>query len=158
MILYFARRYDEAIEQCQRALELDPNMSSVYGWLAAAYEQKKFYDESVAAILKEHQVSGASPEEVKSLREAYAASGWKGFWRKSLDFREEWEKRGKLSTVRLAEIYARLGEKDQAFALLEEAHEQRLTRLKFLNTDPVWEDLRSDSRYADLVRRMGLEP
>jgi hypothetical protein len=51
-----------------------------------------------------------------------------------------------------------LGEKDQAFAWLEKAYEQRLTTMKFINTDPVWDDLRSDTRYGDLVRRMGLEP
>jgi hypothetical protein len=131
-------------------------MRTVFGWLAAAYEHKGLYDQSVAASIRWREVSGASPEELRSLRGAYAASGWKGFWRKALDLDEQ-KKQG-VDTSWLAEIYARLGEKDQAFALLEKSYEQRLTRLKFLNTDPIWDSLRTDPRYRDLVRRMGLEP
>jgi DNA-binding winged helix-turn-helix (wHTH) protein/TolB-like protein/Flp pilus assembly protein TadD len=158
MILYFARRYDEAIEQCQKALELDPDMVSVYVWLGAAYEQKGLYDQAVKAYLKPEVLSGIGPEAGLAMREAYAALGWKGLWQKALELMKGQAKHWNANTSQLAEIYARLGEKDQAFALLEKAYEQRLTKMKFLNTDPVWDGLRSDPRYADLVRRMGLEP
>jgi eukaryotic-like serine/threonine-protein kinase len=158
MILYFARRYDEAIEQCQKTLELDPNMMTVYGWLAKSYEQKGLYDQAVEAYLKIEEFSGRGPETAAAFRATYAASGWKGFWRKALELRKERSKQGDASPYTLAENYVRLGDKDQAFAWLERAYEQRLTVMKFLNTDPSWDQLRSDARYADLVRRMGLEP
>lgn len=158
MILYFTRRYDEAIEHCKKTLELDPNMESVYVWLAAASEQKGLYDQAVASYLKTGVLSGLGPEAGLSAREAYAASGWKGFWRKALELAKEQPKHWYANTSWLAEIYARLGEKDRAFALLENAFEKRLTRMKFINTDPVWDTLRPDPRYRDLVRRMGLEP
>jgi tetratricopeptide (TPR) repeat protein len=156
MILYFSRQYDEAIEQCRKTLELDQNMETAYPWLVGAYEQKKLYDQSVAAHLKKREVSGASPEELKSLRETYAASGWEGFWRKVLDLDEQ--KSQGINTSWLAEVCARIGENERAFAFLEKAYEKRLTRMKFLNTDPIWDSLRPDPRYIGLVRRMGLEP
>ena len=158
MILYLTRRFDEAIEHCKKTLELDPNMESVYAWLAAASEQKGLHDQAVAAYLKTGAFAGLGPEAGLAAREAYATLGWRGFWRKALELAKEQPKHWYANTSWLAEIYARLGEKDRAFGLLENAFEQRLTRLKFLNTDPIWDSLRPDPRYRDLVGRMGLEP
>ena len=147
MNLYFARRYDEAIEQSLKTLELDPNMITAYRWLAKSYEQKKLYDQAVEAYLKTAEFG---PEVETAFREAYATSGWKGFWRKSLDLKKARAKQREISLDALAETYVRLGEKDQAIAVLEKAN-------KPLNADPFWDDLRSDPRYLDLVRRLGLE-
>jgi DNA-binding winged helix-turn-helix (wHTH) protein/TolB-like protein len=159
MILYFGRRYDHSIEQCNKTLELDPNYPTAYTWLARSYDQKRLYDQAIEAYLKQIQFAKLGAEGAAALREAYAASGWRGFWRKTLDLNKDQAKQTNHSlAVFFAEIYARLGEKDQAFAWLEKAYEQRLTVMKFINTDPVWDDLRSDPRYGDLVRRMGLEP
>ena len=156
--LYFARRYDEAIEQCQKTLELDPNMPTAYRWLAKSYEQKGLYDQAVEAYLKTVEFSNLGPEGGAALKDAYAASGWKGFWRKSLELKKERAKQRRVSLYALAENYARLGEKDQAFAWLEKLYEQRSPTLSQLNGDPLWDGFRSDPRYADLVRRVGLEP
>jgi tetratricopeptide (TPR) repeat protein len=145
--LYYARRYDEAIAQSLKTLELDPNMMTAYRWLAKSYEQKKLYDQAVEAWLKTAEFG---PEVAAAFREAYATSGWKGFWRKSLDLKMERAKQGRISLEALAETYARLGEKDQAFASLEKANRP-------LNADPFWDDVRSNPRYTDLVRRLGFE-
>jgi eukaryotic-like serine/threonine-protein kinase len=155
VVLYFARRYDEAIDQCQKTLELDPNiMPTVYNWLSRAYEQKGLYDKAVEAYLKFWRLS---PEAEAVHREAYAKSGWKGFWSKRLDFNMERAKRG-FNLTALAENYARLGEKDQALFWLEKAFEQREVMITMQNRNPFWDGFRSDPRFADLVRRMGLEP
>jgi TolB-like protein/Flp pilus assembly protein TadD len=157
--LYFARRYDEAIEQCQKTLELDPNMPSVYRWLGKAYEQKGLYQQAVEAFLKTAEFSALGPEAIDELKHAYAASGKKGFWRKALHLRQERIKQGERPRPNIfAEIYTRLGEKDKAFAWLEKGYELRVSWLTLLNSDPLFDDLRSDPRYADIVRRMGLEP
>src|SRR4030095_11910975 len=84
--LYFARRYDEAIEQCEKTLKLDPNMATVYNWLSRAYEQKKLYDQAVEAYLKfwnpalpQWSVSDNEkygPEGEPALRDAYRTPGW----------------------------------------------------------------------------------
>jgi len=153
--LYYARRYDEAIEQYKRTLELDPNMPTAYRGLAKSYEQKGMYDQAVEAYLKTVEFSNLGAEGAVALRDAYAASGWQGFWRKSLELKKELTK---VSPYALAENYARLGEKDQAFAWLEKLYEQHSPALTQLSGDPLWDGLVSDPRYADLVRRMGLEP
>ncbi|HSE36987.1 MAG TPA: hypothetical protein VLG74_06760, partial [Blastocatellia bacterium] len=174
--LYFARRYDEAIEQSHKTLGLDQNMTTTYRWLAMSYEQKGLYREAVEAYLKTAgfvqligppessvTVGGAVRLRYKrymeaeaAVREAYAASGWKGFWRKWGDWTNAKEK--ERNPYAMAEVYARLGEKDQAFAWLERAYERRSPWLTFLNGDPTWDGLRSEPRYIDIIRRMGLEP
>ena len=155
LALYFARRYDEAIEQSLKTLELEPGMPTAYRWLARSFEQKGLYDQAVEAWLKTQQFTNHGPETIAALREAHASSGWQGFWQKALDLR----KRGNIDPYALAENYVRLGDKHQAFYWLERAHEQNnVGHLMWLNFDPFWDDLRSDPRYTDLVRRMGLEP
>jgi serine/threonine-protein kinase len=165
--LYFARRYDEAIEQCQKTLELAPDVPAgatapqVYRTLGQSYEQKKLYDQAVEAWLKTVEFTIHGQEAEKAFREAYAETGWKGFWRKLLDFKIERAKKTNVHLLGFAEAYTRIGEKDQAFDWLEKAYQQRRSEgrlLRFLSSDPTWDVLRSDTRYTDLVRRMGLEP
>lgn len=158
LALYFARRYDEAIEQCQKTLELEPNMATAYNWLWRAYEQKGQYDQSVEAFLKFYgPIKQQGPEAVAAFRETYTKSGWKGFWRKVLDLNMERAKRG-VNLHGVAENYARLGERDQALFWLEKAIEQRQGEITIHIRNPFWDGYRSDPRFAELVRRMGLEP
>ena len=153
MILYFARQYDEAIEQCQKTLELEPDMGTAYNWLWRAYEQKGLYDQTVDAYLKFRRLT---PEAEAAHREAYAKSGWKGFWRKALGLNMERAKQG-INLHGLAENYARLGEQDQTLYWLEKAFEQREVMITVHIRNPFWDGFRSDPRFAELVRRMGLE-
>ena len=158
MALYYARRYDEAIAQCEKAIELDSTIPhTTYRWLAKSFEQKGLYDQAVEAYLKTEQFTNYGPQAGAALRKAYATSGWKGFCQKLLSLLKELAKQNK-SLEHLAETYARLGEKDGAFSSLEKAYKLRRPLTGFLNRDPVWDGLRSDPRYADLIRRMGLEP
>lgn len=157
MMLYYARRYDETIEQCQKTLELDPNMETVYSWLARAYEQKGLYDKAIAAYLQANEFSNTS-RDATPLGEAYAASGWKGYLSKSLDLTKERATQRHVSPDEFAEIYARLGKEDEAFAWLSKAYEEHTWGVTAVNSDPVWDRLRSDPRYSELVRRMGLQP
>jgi serine/threonine-protein kinase len=156
--LFFARRYDEAIEQSLKTLELDPIMPTAYAWLAKSYQQKGLYDQAIEAYIKDGPYSSLGPDAAAELREAYAASGWKGFWRKALDFKMQQAKKGDVAWYVLAEINAQLGDKDQVFAALEKSYEEHEHNVRFVVADPLWDDLRSDPRYSNLVRRMGLEP
>jgi tetratricopeptide (TPR) repeat protein len=156
--LYFARRYDEAIAQCKKTLELDPNMPTAYLWLAKSYERKRLYDQAVEAYLKTAEFNGSDAEAVLAFRQAYVASGWEGFWRKALELKRERAKQGKASPVRLAENYARLGDKEQAFVWLDKLLLGNGWELVVLNADPAWDDLRSDARYSNLIRQAGLAP
>jgi TolB-like protein len=157
MSFYMSRRYEEAIEQCLKTLELDPNMSTAYGWLAKSYERKGLYDQALEAYLKSGEFSVKGSDAAVALRNAYVGSGWKGVLRQMLELRQAQAKHGSVYPYAFAESYARLGEKDHAFAWLEKSYEQHSPFLTFLN-DPVWDDLRKDPRYADMVRKMGLQP
>jgi TolB-like protein/DNA-binding winged helix-turn-helix (wHTH) protein len=150
LVLYFARQYDQAIEQCQKTLELDPNFSTAYVWLAKAYEQKGLHEQAIEAFLFRH-----NPETKAALREAYAVSGWRGYWQKELDWEKSQSMQRYIRPHRLAEFYARLGEKDQAFAWLEKTYEERSLAITTLKVEPLWDNLRSDPRFQELQRRVG---
>jgi len=156
--LYLARRYDEAIEQSRKTAELDPNMPSTYLWLAKSYEQKALYDLAIEGYLKAGSYVTSEPEAKARLRTAYQNSGWLGYWREFLNLLQKRASEKDPSEYLLAETYARLGEKDQAFFWLEKAFEQHNSWMIFLSTDPLWDQFRSDSRYASIIRRMNLEP
>lgn len=156
--LFFARRYDEAIEQSLKTLELDPIMPTAYAWLAKAYQQKGLYDQAIEAYIKDGPYVSLGPDAAAELREAYAASGWNGFWRKALHFKMKQAKKGDVYWYGLAEINAQLGDRDQVFADLEKSYEVHEHNVRFVVADPLWDDLRSDPRYSNLVRRIGLEP
>jgi DNA-binding winged helix-turn-helix (wHTH) protein/TolB-like protein/Tfp pilus assembly protein PilF len=149
--LYLSRDYDRAIEQLQKTLDLDPNFVTAYQWIGESYEQKGAYEQTIDWDMK-----AISPEKTKALKDAYAASGWRGYWRKRIDLAREDAKHGYSEPYLLATIHARLGEKEQAFACLDKAYEGRSHWLIYLKVDPKLDPLRSDPRFADLERRIGL--
>ena len=156
-VLYYSRRYDEAIEQCRRTLELDPSFATVYGWLGNAYAQKGQYVEALAAHLEGHAVSGGGPETVAELRAAAEAEGWQGYWRKRLEMEQEVSKQRYVSPYQIASYYVRLGEKQEALRWLEKTYEERHYQIMALNVNPLWDGLRSEPRFTNLLRRAGLE-
>ena len=153
---YDARQYDQAIEQCQKTLEMDPNFAQAHFTLGQAYEQKARYEEAIAALKKATTLSPGNPFNVSALGHVYAVSGQKSEAMKILDQLKELSRRRYISPHEIAIIYAGLGEKDQAFAWLEKAYADRSWRLPFLKVEPRFDSLRSDPRFTDLVRRVGL--
>lgn len=155
-ILYYARRYDQAIAQLQKPLELDPSLISVHYWLARAFIMKSEYQEAIAELQNAVSLSGRSPVMLAALGHAYAISDKPGEARKLLEGLDKLSKQRYVPSYNIAEIYAGLGEKDRAFELLQKAYTERTDLLIWLNVDPVWDGLRLDPRFADLVQRMGL--
>ncbi len=88
--------------------------------------------------------------------DAYAKAGVRGYWQKLLEQTMEDTKKGYVRPFELAQIHARLGEKDRAFELLERAYLERDEGLLHLNELAAFDDLRSDPRFANLLRRVGL--
>jgi tetratricopeptide (TPR) repeat protein len=156
------RQYDQAIEQLQKTVEMDRNFPRAHMYLALAYEGKGMFEEAVSEHKKHSVLQGISPEaaeeEAAALREGYRKSGVNGYWRKQIEIYEKrqashpdvWPP---LSVV--ASFYAQLGENDQAFAFLEKAYQQRETDVIYLNS-PIYDPIRSDPRFQDLMRRIGL--
>jgi DNA-binding winged helix-turn-helix (wHTH) protein/TolB-like protein len=153
---FYGRQYDQAIEWYKKALELDSNFVLPYLDLANSYHEKGMYNEAVDAYLKQRSLTGGQPETIAQLKQAYATGGIKAYWQKELELANEQVKQGRANTWRMARIYTELGDKDQAFAWLERAYEERNNLMIFLKVAPFFESLQADPRFADLLRRIGL--
>jgi len=153
-----ARQYDEAIEQCRTILDIDPNFPIVYAELANAYRGKGLHQESDAAWQRGQTLLGVSEEVLEGRSEA-AILGEEGIARWRLKRNTQRVQRGEyVPPTSFAYNYATLGEKDQAFEWLEKAYQERVGDLIYLKVEYIWDPLRDDPRFHDLLRRMNLEP
>jgi TolB-like protein/DNA-binding winged helix-turn-helix (wHTH) protein len=152
--LYYARRYDQAIEQFNKTLLLEPNYPLSHSWLARVYEAKGDHDSSFQEILNHRISSGASPKEIELRKETYAKSGWKGYWQKQIELFNQRDETRYIEPYFIAWIYLRVGDKDQALVWLDKAFESRSGWIPTIKFDPLLDDLRSEPRFQDLVRRV----
>lgn len=152
--LISARRYDEAIGECQKVLVTFPQ---AHDWMGRAYIGKGMYDEAIAEFERKLSLAKDEPLTTKSfLGYAYGISGRRVQAEKILAELEAPSERRQSLAYYSAGVYVGLGQKDQAFARLEEAYRDHARILPGLRVSPLWDPLRSDPRYADLLRRMGL--
>lgn len=156
----FMRRYDEAIAQYQKALDLNPNLPQVRAELGWAYAMKRMYSQALAEygkIPKQDKVVAAENQFVAGgLGWVYAVSGRRS---EALEIAQEFRELSSHAYVdfyMVAGIYAGLGDKDEAFRLLEKAYGARSGGMVYLGSDVMWYGMHSDPRYADLLRRIGL--
>ncbi len=133
-------------------------------YLELTYEEKEMFEEAISEFEKHSILQAISPEEAAkeaaALREGYKKSGANGYWRKQIEIAEKRRASHSDSSPPLsveASFYAQLGENDRAFALLEKAYEQREAELIYLKS-PIYDPIRSDSRFSDLMKRIGLNP
>ncbi len=157
-VLYYARDYDQGIAQGQKVVEMDPQFAEVYEYLKRCYDQKGMYREAIAARQMRRKLAGYDAEETAALREASAATSAGVYWQKRLEQEVEESRREPSTAFEMAEIFAQLGKKDQAFAWLEKAYEERSLMMMYLKVAPNLDPLRSDPRFADLLRRVGHTP
>jgi TolB-like protein/Tfp pilus assembly protein PilF len=156
-VLYMAHRYDESIEQGRRTFELDPQFLPAHEMVAMAYEAKGSAAMAFAEYQKWAQVAGYDARTIAALKSAYDAGGMKGYVRKRLEMeQQESNETGNVWSLQMAHLFARLGDRDQAYSWLERAYAERHDRMLFLKADPVFEGLHSDPRFIDLLRRIGL--
>jgi serine/threonine protein kinase/tetratricopeptide (TPR) repeat protein len=152
---YFARQYDQAIEQLRRTLELDPNFIPALTSLGSAYLQKSMYREGIAEFEKALAISPGNTQALWRLGYAYAVTGRRAEAQKVLD---ELLKKKYVPAFTMAIIYTGLGQKDQAFKWLEKSYEEHDSGpFSFVKVYPIFDPLRSDPRFADLLRRMNLQ-
>jgi TolB-like protein/DNA-binding winged helix-turn-helix (wHTH) protein/Flp pilus assembly protein TadD len=157
---YHTRQYDQAIEQLQKTLELDPNLGMARAYLADTYVQKFMIKEAIAELEKQMVITQGHVWAVAQLGYTYAVAGRKPEARKMLDKLDQLSSQKFVPADAMAHIYAGLGEKGEAFEWLEKGYERHSLGLGGvdLKIDPVWDPLRSDPRFTDLLRRMNLQP
>jgi tetratricopeptide (TPR) repeat protein len=157
--LYFARQYDRALEQCRRVLEMDPNYERAHYTLGRAYEAKGLYQEARAEYEERAKFYPQRLWDLSLLAKTYAASGDQAKARELLTQALQQEtKEGDLQALLFAGVYSAMGDKDKAFQWLEKAYENRDWSLLQLKVSRQWDPLRSDPRFQNLVRRVGLPP
>jgi len=150
-----AKQYDLAIPQYLKVLQADPSLPDAHSQLAVAYRQKGLLDQSLAEYLQEQALLGTTSEQIAELKAAYARSGMRGFWLTVLDFTETSDQ-SRISPYRIASYCAILDKKEEAFEWLGKAYEAHDSGLVAIKTDSDFDNLHSDSRFANLLRRMKL--
>jgi DNA-binding winged helix-turn-helix (wHTH) protein/TolB-like protein/tetratricopeptide (TPR) repeat protein len=158
-LYFYSRQYDQAIRHFQNIIAIEPNDRSLYLALYNIYEQKKMYAEAVDAFLKFQEMGGMPPAESEEYRKTFSLSGWQGFARRQLEQMEKQKVMGfSESTVSFANVNVRLSNKDEAFAWLEKVFETREPSILQFKIEPLYDSLRNDPRYAELLRKIGQQP
>ena len=157
-VLAVARQYDLGIEQCRKTLEMDPNFAHAHYRLGQIYVLKGMNQDAIVELKKAIALSGESPRATAELGLAYARLGDTS---EALKLLSELRARSKLryvSPFNMALIYGGLGDNRQTLDWLEMAYKERAPSLNLLKLSPAFDGLRSEPRFTELVRRVGLPP
>lgn len=158
--LYFMRRYTEAIEQLRKTIDLDPDNPIAHEWLGNIYEQTGMPDQAIAEWSTALTLS-KNDELAEILKREFKKAGFKtavrSVARKRLDLLNARMQRGDyIPAMRFARLYAQLGEREQTFSWLEKAAVEMSSPTVDILYDPLFDNLRDDPRFAEVIRRIGL--
>ena len=152
----YTRQHDRALDQLAKALELEPSYALAHWYRGLAYEEKKMYPEALRELTKTKDLLPGNLAVQSDIGHVYAVSGNKSEAEKTIARLKQESTRTYVNLYELALIYIGLGQNDQAFDWLEKAYRERSDQLIYLKVDPRLDPIRSDSRFADLVRRVGI--
>ncbi len=155
---YYSGHYDEAIQQLRTVIAANPNFPLAHLWLGRTYQQKRMYEEAVTEYKQAGSVLRDWPVTMAAIGNIYGLSHQRREALKILRELKELSKQKYVTSYGLALVYAGLGENDQAFAWLNKGYAERTHWLVWLKLDPRWDSMRSDPRFQDLLRRVGLPP
>jgi len=155
-VWYYLRDYDRALKEWQGVLDIAPDSADVHGLLGLAYLKQGKYEEALAAARRAEELSGGDPGTDAFFLAAYlyGRTGERDHALRLLDELRRRSKEGYTPATLFVALYAGLGEKDQAFAWLEKAYQQREWLPAQLQVVPIVDPLRDDPRFQDLLRRM----
>ena len=156
-LLLNARRYEEAIEQQRRVIAIDPNHYQAHWFLTLTYLANRQIDQAIATAEKAVAVSNRAPAALAVLGMAYGAAGRKRETNQIVNELLQLQKQRYVSPMAFVYLYIGLENKDEAFAWLEKAYQERSNGIAFFKVSPIEDSLRSDARFADLLRRIGLD-
>jgi len=153
-INYFARRYDQALAEIQKADDIDRNLPEFIYPRAVIYVEKGMYDAAIAEFKK----LGQQPHALGHMGNVYARMGRAAEARDSISSLKEHVQTDGIGRYEIALVYAGLGQKEEAFTWLEKSYTGHDKGLTYLKIDPCVDPLRSDPRFHDLLRRVGITP
>jgi len=156
--LYLARQFDQAIEQAHNTLEMDAHFAISYQVLGEAYLSKGMYRKGLLALEQFSALSRSSATSRALLGYSHARLGEHSAALRLIEELDAASQHGFVPALLFALVYAGLDDQDQAFSWLEKAYEERFYRLAYLKVEALWDPLRSDPRFADLLRRVGIPP
>ena len=154
LILYFARRYDEAIQVYQNVIKMQPDFAIAHVYLGYTYAAKGQYAEAIAEYQKAISLDGETTSKLCYLGYAYAKSGKRDEALAILNKLKTTKEY--VSPAELAILYVGLGDKEAALESLERAYREHDPQMQYLKVDPHYNALRSEARFQDLMRRVGL--
>lgn len=155
-IHYHARNFDAAIDQARRTIEQYPTYPLAYIWLGSAYRQKKMYREALDSFSQGRRLSGDHPAMIALYGHTLAVSGDAAGARKALAELQHVAQSRYVSSLYFAAVYMGLGEKSTALDWLDRAYQERNDRLVYLGVDPMADPLRSEPRFTELLRKIGI--
>lgn len=153
-----AKEFDEAIEVCKQVASEHPAFAVVHGCLQDAYRGKGLYPQCIEEWKAEGRLAGDQNDIdfAAALEQGFRSGGWQVALRKGLAVRLVQRKTGSSSPFGIASLYAQLGSKEEAFRWLDTAYQEHDFYMETLKTDYSLDPLHSDSRFSELVRRVGL--
>lgn len=157
LTLINARRYDEAINQLRKTIQMDPKYHLAHSALGGAYMRKGMYADALAEFQTARNLRGAG-NPIGGLAKVHIALGNKAEAQKILDGLKQTADQSEDGPFQIAKVYNALGDKVQAIEWLEKAYQHRSFGMFFLKVDADFDNLRSDPRFTELLRRMNLAP
>jgi TolB-like protein/Tfp pilus assembly protein PilF len=151
MILLYARRYDEALEQMNRTVALDAGFPGVYHDIFVVHQIRRDHDKAIEAYVRWQELGGDAVGGQRG-RTSYAKGGWKAFLLDSTSREGDFRRR---YPVRVATFYVELGDHDAALDQLQAAYDLRVNDTNWIKVDPRLDPLRGDPRFQALMKKIG---
>jgi eukaryotic-like serine/threonine-protein kinase len=155
-VYHYRRDYDRSIEQSKRVLDIDPNDIEAHIVVALNLEQKREYPQAIAELEKAYELAGHNPLLLGPLGSCYGGAGNKEKALSLLEGLNEAAKQAYVPPISWVMLYLGVGDIERAFEWLQKAAEARDILLCYLKVGPIYDPIREDERYADLLRRVGL--
>jgi tetratricopeptide (TPR) repeat protein len=149
-LLFYERKFEESEMQSKKNVDLDPNFWYAHLQLFYCYRMKPDHASAVEELARVQESRG-EPDAAKLIRESFVGNDWQGFLRKVTEQRS----RLKLYPYFIAGLYAELGEKDEAFAALDEALATKDQHVAWMKVDPIMDPLRDDPRFKEVLKKAG---
>ncbi len=153
-LYYLQRDYDKALAQCRKALEISPDAPTIHYDLFDIYSAKSMRGQAIDELEQDIKLENGQ-EEAAAIDQIYKQKGYEGALRRAIEIASN-SSVAEYDPYFAAKGYMLLGDKDQALVWLNKAADAH-SQILFIKFEPYWDSIRSDPRYADLLRRMGLQ-